>query len=100
MPEICRFLGIVILNHLNNMFTHVTDAKYVKGCRIWLKFNDGAEGIVDLENELWGEVFEPLKDINKFKDFKINPDSETIEWQTGADFAPEFLRNNITKNIN
>lgn len=78
------------------MFIHVKDAKYINGYKIWLKFNDGAEGIVDLEKELWGEVFEPLKDINKFKSFKINPDSETIEWPiTGADLAPEFLREHI-----
>jgi sugar phosphate isomerase/epimerase len=81
------------------MFIHVKDAKYLKDYKIWLRFNDGAEGVIDLEKELWGEVFEPLKDINNFKNFILNADSETLEWPlTGADMAPEFLRENI-KNV-
>ncbi|MCB0092476.1 MAG: DUF2442 domain-containing protein [Caldilineaceae bacterium] len=57
--------------------------------RIKLKFNNGAEGVVDLAEELYGEVFEPLKDIELFKSFFLT--SRTIEWPSGADFAPEYL---------
>ena len=46
---------------------------------------------VDLKNELYGEVFEPLKDKEAFKKVKINTNTNTIEWENGADFAPEFL---------
>ena len=58
---------------------------------IWLRFNDGAEGMVDLKDELHGEVFEPLKQVERFKSFKVDPDLETIVWDNGADLAPEFL---------
>ena len=71
------------------MFLHVTDAKYDKNYKIKLKFNNGAEGIVDLEKELYGEVFAPLKDIELFQ--KITLTGRTIEWSNGADFAPEYL---------
>ena len=74
------------------MILHVTEAKYLKEFIIWLKFNDGAEGIVDLKNELYGEMFEPLRDTEGFKSFKVDPELETIVWKNGADFAPEFLR--------
>lgn len=46
---------------------------------------------VDLKDELYGEVFEPLKDIALFKQVTVNPETNTIEWPNGADFAPEFL---------
>jgi hypothetical protein len=67
----------------------VVKADYINGYKIALKFSDGKENIVDLKDELWGEVFEPLKDINYFKSFTLNP--FTIEWENGADFSPEFL---------
>ena len=42
------------------MILHITDAKHLRGYQLWLKFNDGSEGIVDLVGELWGTVFEPV----------------------------------------
>ncbi len=75
------------------MFLHVTDAKYLKEYKVWVSFNDGTAGNVDLSSELWGKVFEPLKDINYFKNFEIR--GHTLSWDNGADFAPEFLREHI-----
>ncbi len=66
----------------------VTQAKYLSDYKIQLVFNDGFKGIVDLKDSLKGEVFEPLKNKEYFKNFKIN--SWTIEWEK-ADFAPEYL---------
>jgi hypothetical protein len=73
------------------MMLHVKEAKYLHDYAIWLRFNDGAEGVVDLKDELYGEVFEPLKNIDRFKSFRVDPDLETIVWDNGADLAPEFL---------
>lgn len=69
----------------------VADAKYLKDYVIWLRFNDGSQGEVDLKDELSGEVFEPLNDPEFFKSFILNPEWKTIAWPNGADFAPEFL---------
>lgn len=77
------------------MILHVNEAKYRHDYVIWIRFNDGTKGEVDLTNELEGEVFEPLKDINKFKSFRVDPILETIVWENGADLAPEFLYENI-----
>ncbi|PDV97582.1 DUF2442 domain-containing protein [Candidatus Chloroploca asiatica] len=71
------------------MFIHVTNVQYLDGYRLQLHFNNGVEGVVDLEPELYGEVFEPLRDQQVFRQVALT--SRTIEWPNGADFAPEFL---------
>ena len=75
------------------MILHVLEATYKHDHVIHLKFNDGAEGVVDLSNQLYGEMFAPLKDIEKFKAFRLDPELNTIAWENGADLAPEFLPN-------
>ena len=77
------------------MILHVKEAKYLRDYVVWLRFNDGIEGEIDLENELEGEIFGPLKDKELFKSFRVDPFLETIVWKNGADLAPEFLRDNI-----
>ena len=73
------------------MILHVVEAKYEHDYVIYLRFNDGAEGYVDLSKELYGEVFAPLADLEKFKAFRVDPELNTVVWDNGADFAPEFL---------
>ena len=75
------------------MFIHVTNAKYCGDYRVWLSFNDGAEGEIDLSSELYGEIFGPLKDKEYFKSFHL--EGHTLSWPNGADFASEFLREHI-----
>jgi hypothetical protein len=77
------------------MVTRIINAKYIDKYIIWIQFNDGIEGKVNLEDELWGPVFEPLKDINQFRKFSVNPELHTIAWENGADLSPEFLRTAI-----
>ena len=73
----------------SNMFIEVTKAEYLDGYRIKLLFNNGETRIVDLSQSLNGTVFASLKDIEFFKRFTIK--FNTIEWENGADFAPEYL---------
>jgi len=69
----------------------VIEARYVNGYTLWLRFEDGTEGEVDLSEELYGDVFEPLRDEAYFKRLHVNPETGTVEWPNKADFAPEFL---------
>ena len=69
----------------------VVEARYVSGSIIWLRFSDGVAGEIDLAGELEGEVFEPLRDPAVFRSFELHPELHTIVWPNGADFAPEFL---------
>ena len=73
------------------MIPKISNAEYVEKYQIRVSFDDGTVGVIDLEAELWGEVFEPLKDLAKFKQFRVDEELQTIVWPTGADLAPEFL---------
>lgn len=77
------------------MIPRICQAKYVREYVIWLQFEDGVSGEVNLKGELWGEVFEPLKDVDIFKRFSVSPDVHTVVWENGADFSPEFLRSRL-----
>ena len=74
------------------MLPRIAAARYVENHTIWLSFADGTAGEVDLMQELHGEIFEPLKDVEYFKSFVLHPELRTVVWPNGADFAPEFLR--------
>jgi len=71
------------------MFLEVIEAEYLRDYLVKVKFNTGEIKLVDLKESLKGPVFEPLKDLNYFKKFTIH--FNTLEWQNGADFAPEYL---------
>ena len=78
------------------MILHVSDARYVRDFIVWLRFNDGTEGEVDLKDELYGEVFESLQDVTQFRLFRLDPELNTIAWSNGADLAPEFLQERLS----
>ena len=73
----------------------VTEAKWVRDFVIHLRFNDSLEGDVDLRDELYGPVFEPLRDATVFRAFELHPELHTVVWRNGADFAPEFLHRRV-----
>lgn len=71
------------------IFLEVVKAEYIDGYRLRLFFNNGEVRVVNLEHSLVGEVFTPLRNIDYFKHFSIR--FNTVEWDNGADFAPEYL---------
>jgi hypothetical protein len=70
---------------------NVVGVRHVRDYVLWLRFSDGTEREVDLGPELDGPVFEPLRDVERFRMVSVNPELRTITWPNGADFAPEFL---------
>lgn len=71
---------------------HVKSAKYVSDFTLWVAFDDGTSGNIDLSDVLNGPVFLPLKDVNIFSKVSVDPELETVIWPNGADLAPEFLK--------
>jgi Protein of unknown function (DUF2442) len=73
----------------------VVEVRYISGYTLWLRFSDGTAGEIDLSGELWGPVFEPLRELEQFKRVQVNPELHTISWPNGADLAPEFLHSQV-----
>jgi hypothetical protein len=71
-------------------------AKYIKQHKIWLKFNDGKEGTVDLADiPDRFRAATPLKDEKVFAAFVLD-EWPTLAWECGFDLAPEFLYERLT----
>jgi len=45
----------------------ILEASYVSGYVVRLRFRDGTAGEIDLEPELTGPMFEPLRDVATFR---------------------------------
>ena len=71
------------------------EARHVSKYTLFLRFSDGVEGEIDLQHQLYGSIFEPLKDAGTFKSFSLHPELHTLVWPNGADFSPEYLHDNL-----
>lgn len=77
------------------MDCHLVEARDVAGHVVWLRIHNGIRGEIDLAPALRGPIFESLRDPAVFSQFQIHPEFHTLVWPNGADFAPEFLRDNL-----
>ncbi len=67
--------------------------------QLFLSFDDGKEGIIDLEDMLqFTGIFAPLKNYEYFATVTVNPELGTICWDNGADIDPVVLYNKILSN--
>lgn len=69
----------------------VTELKVLEDYRIWLKFKDGVEKIVNVRPFLGKGFTAELLEYEKFKQVFIEPGGG-IAWENGYDFCPNFLK--------
>ncbi len=70
---------------------YLQDAKYVDGFRIFLTFNTGESGEVDLQDIVQQyEIAAPLREPEQFSKFYLDS-WPTLAWKCGFDVAPEKL---------
>ena len=73
------------------MIIHITQVKVVGPHSLELSFDDGTVKRVNLRRELYGPIFESLRDPAYFAKAQLDSGAHTVVWPNGADFAPDFL---------
>jgi|FLYL01.1.fsa_nt_gi hypothetical protein len=57
-----------------------------------VEFQDGVKRRINIEPALRGEMFEPLRDPELFRQVTVDRELGTVVWPNGADLSPEYLR--------
>lgn len=74
------------------MLKDIIEVKPTREYRLWLRFEDGVQGEVDLRPILsFKGVFAPLMDPRFFEQVRVNPELGTICWPNDADVDPVVL---------
>ena len=71
------------------MLWEVKRLKYIRDYAVAFTFRDETVKEIDLEPFLYGRIFEPLREPERFKKLKVSGGS--IAWRNGAGIAPETL---------
>jgi hypothetical protein len=70
----------------------LTEVMVLDGYIVHVAFEDGTKADVDLAYLVaYGGVFEPLGDLDYFRQLRADLDAGTIVWPNDADIAPETL---------
>jgi hypothetical protein len=77
----------------------VVAARPLENRCLFLRFEDGLEGTVCLDNLItnYGGVFAPLLDESFFRQMAVNTELGTVAWPNGADICPSTLYENVIK---
>lgn len=74
----------------------VNEATYQGDYKIWLRFNTGESGVVDLFDLIQRyKAAAPLLDPAEFRKFYLD-EWPTLAWPCGFDLAPESLYERVT----
>ncbi len=74
------------------MLKDIVEVRPLGGHRLYLRFEDGVAGELDLAGRLRFEgVFAPLKDPAVFAQVRVHPELGTVVWPNGADLDPDAL---------
>ena len=79
------------------MLKDIIEAHPLSDFRLFLRFEDGVEGEVDLSKFVrFDGIFESLKDPSRFAQVRVHPELGTVFWPNGADLDPDVLYSKLT----
>jgi hypothetical protein len=77
---------------MSTQAARIRSVEPLDGFILRLSFDDGTKRDVDVEGELWGPMFEPLRaDPDLFRRVRVDEELGTIVWPNGADMDPDVL---------
>ena len=71
------------------------DVKALSNYRLWLRYDDGAEGEVDLSDLAGRGVFAAWNDATFFDSVRVGPHG-AIEWGSDIDLCPDAMYMRLT----
>ena len=69
----------------------VTSVEIVGPYRLRVGFGDGLNRTIDFRPVLEGDLYGPLRDLDRFNSVSIDSEVHTLVWPNGADFDPAIL---------
>ena len=79
------------------MLVDVVEVRPGDGHRLFVRFQDGVQGEIDLEQMVRFEgIFEPLRDPARFAEVRVDAELGTVCWPNGADLDPDVLYAKLT----
>ena len=76
------------------MMPRVTKVYPLPQYQLYVEFDDGVSGTVDLSDELEGEVFQPLRDEAVFRQVMVD-EFGAVCWPKGPDLAPDAMHSQL-----
>lgn len=73
----------------------IVECKPRSDYRLWIRFDDGLEGEVDLSELVGKGVFAAWNSIDFFNNVHVDPKSDTVTWENEIDLDPYVLREKI-----
>ena len=74
----------------------IVEAKPLSGFRIWLRYQDGIQGEVDLSGLAGKGVFSAWNQSGCFESVFIDAESGALAWPGGIDLCPDSLYEELT----
>jgi len=80
------------------MLYDVVEGEAREGFTLWVRFEDGLEGAVDLSDLAGKGVFRRWEENpEEFGEARVDPDSGTVVWPGGLDVAPDRLYRDVAR---